>query len=60
MARPCCGGRAEAAEEAQEMVETLLDVYDARFEALGDQIDQVARPPRDLLPRDLPPRDLPT
>jgi len=33
---------AEAAEEAQEMVETLLDVYDARFESLGDQIDQVA------------------
>jgi len=33
---------AEAAEEVQEMVETLLDVYDARFESLGDQIDQVA------------------
>lgn len=33
---------ARDAEAAQEVVETVLDVYDARFQALGDQIDQVA------------------
>jgi len=33
---------ADEAEKAAEIVETLLDVYDARFQSLGDQIDQVA------------------
>ena len=33
---------AEAAEAAQELVETLLDVYDARFNSLCDQIEQLA------------------
>jgi len=33
---------ARAAEEAQELVETLLDVYDARFNSLCDQIEQLA------------------
>jgi len=33
---------AEEAEAAQELISTLLDVYDARFEALGDSIDQLA------------------
>ena len=34
--------KAEAAEAAVELVETLLDVYDARFNSLCDQIEQLA------------------
>ena len=41
-AEEAAAAEAEAAEAAQDTVEMLLDVYDARLNSLGDQVEQLA------------------